>query len=257
MAHSRNLRTEFGKHSALYDEVRPTYPPELVDDVILFSRIPAEGSVLDIGCGPGRATILFGERGYNVLGVDLSPELIAIAQRNSSHRPNVQYIVGEFEDIELPISPFDLIISAQALHWIDPERGYKKIASTLKDSGTLAAFWNFEDYARDSVAVPVRELYRRHCPAFPHDLGSPTRYVEKLDTSALFKPIEIKEYRWDLAITRDDYIKLARTWAWVSSLPENKLERLSIYFEQLLKCEPEQLSIPYKTVLLTTNKKKN
>lgn len=250
----RELKTEFGKNSVLYDEARPSYPGSVVDDVIAISRVPDNGRVLDIGCGPGRATILFGERGYHVIGVDISPELIDIARQKSSNLTNVSYVVGEFETVDLPSESFNLIVAGQALHWIEPEVGYRRICDILEDSGTLAAFWNFENYEAGGLVAQVRGLYIEHCSSFPLDLGSPKRYIEKLDASELFKPTQLKTHYWNLELTKDQYVRLISTWSWVSSLPEEDSRRFFDDLSELLKDEPDNLSVPYKTVLLTTKK---
>ena len=253
--HPRELRTEFGKHSKLYDEARPSYPPLVIDEIITLSDIPENGRVLDIGCGPGRATLLFGERRYSVLGVDLSDEMLVRARQKSLHLLNIEYIVGEFEHISLPSEPFDLVIAAQALHWVDPDVGYRRICDALTDSGMLAAFWNFENYEREGLAVRVRELYAGHCPAFPLDLGSPQRYIDKLDVSGLFETPQVSTHYWDWELTRDTYVNLARSWAWVSSLPKEDSQSFLRDLSKVLEREPEKFTIPFKTVLLTTTKK--
>jgi len=243
-----HLKTEFGKNSLLYDEARPSYPSLVIDDIIKISGIPENGLVLDVGCGPGRAAILFGERGYRVVGVDISAEMVELARQKSSELPKVSYVVGEFEQADLPEDQFDLIVAGSSLHWIEPDQGYKKIADLLNDSGTLSAFWNFENYGIDGLAVTVSSLYREHCPAFPPDLGSPKRYIQKLDACGLFEPLQINTYFWNWELTKEKYIKLARSWAWVSSLPETGYRTFMNKLETLLKDQPEHL------VMLTTAK---
>jgi len=247
-------KTEFGKNSALYDEARPTYPQMLADNVIRISGVPDDGRVLDIGCGSGKATILFGERGYPILGVDFSEELVAIARQKSAHLPNISYLIGELEHVNLPRESFDLMVSGQALHWIKPG-GYEKIYGSLKDSGMLAAFWNFEDPEKSDLVLQVRELYLQHCPTFPPDLGSSKRFVKKIDASGLFEPVEINTYYWDCELSKDKYVKLANSWSWASSLPTEDLEELLTDISKLLEGKSENLSIPFRTVLLTTKKK--
>ena len=51
----------------LYDEVRPGYPEQLVEDVITLFRVPDGGRILEVGCGPGNGTRLFAERGYEMV----------------------------------------------------------------------------------------------------------------------------------------------------------------------------------------------
>ncbi|MCR4762027.1 MAG: class I SAM-dependent methyltransferase [Lachnospiraceae bacterium] len=42
--------------------------------------------VVDLGCGTGAITALLADRGYDVAGVDLSPEMLAVAQDKNRHR---------------------------------------------------------------------------------------------------------------------------------------------------------------------------
>lgn len=238
----------------MYDEARPGYPSSVIEDIIRISEIVDGGRVLDIGCGSGRATILFGKRGYQIIGVDLSKELVAIARQKSSEHQKVSYYVGEFEHVDLPSGKFDLITAGQALHWIEPEVGYNRIFNLLKESGTLAAFWNFENYEARSLAVQVRDLYREHCTFFPPDLGSPQRYLEKLDASGLFEPIKINTHYWNWELTKEKYIKLVRSYAWVSSLPNENSKHFLDDLARLLEDKPENITVPFKTILLTTKK---
>jgi SAM-dependent methyltransferase len=112
------------------------------NDVVTLSAIPAEGRILEIGCGTGQATIPFAQRGYKMICLDLGPALAAIAAQNCRPYPNVQIIVTSFEDFPATPDEFDLVISATAFHWIPAEIGYPKAARVLKDSGALAIFSN-------------------------------------------------------------------------------------------------------------------
>jgi SAM-dependent methyltransferase len=51
--------------------------------VLRAARVPSEGAFVDLGCGKGRACMLAVLHGFtNVIGVDYSPELCRIAERN-------------------------------------------------------------------------------------------------------------------------------------------------------------------------------
>ena len=56
------LRTIFDQTTLDYDEVRPGYPEELIEDVISISAISKDRRILEIGCGIGQATIPFAKR---------------------------------------------------------------------------------------------------------------------------------------------------------------------------------------------------
>jgi SAM-dependent methyltransferase len=57
------------------------------------------GLVADIGCGPGYVTHHLHELGMDATGIDLSPEMIAIARRDY---PDLHFEVGTMTDLDLP-----------------------------------------------------------------------------------------------------------------------------------------------------------
>src|SRR4051794_17975661 len=64
----------------------------------LLSRVPKTGSVLDIACGTGRFTAVLLNRGYQVTGVDVSPEMLAVARRQFGSQANLAALqVGDAE----------------------------------------------------------------------------------------------------------------------------------------------------------------
>ena len=133
MAFDNSRRTSFNKVARLYDEVRPGYPEQLVEDVLFLSEIPQDGRILEIGCGPGKATIPFAKRGYTMLCLELGKDLAALAAENCRFYPGVKIKNISFEDWPLQRAAFTLVISAQAFHWIPPEIGYAKAAASLRD----------------------------------------------------------------------------------------------------------------------------
>ncbi len=76
---------------------------ELVGDV-------REKEVLDIGCGDGRYSIVFGENGAKVTAIDLSPHQIAIAMQKHSH-PNINYSTGDVTSDIVEDNSIDLVFA--------------------------------------------------------------------------------------------------------------------------------------------------
>ncbi len=56
------------------------------------------GSVADVGCGPGYVTRHLHDLGVDAFGIDLSPEMIAIAKRDY---PDLRFEVGTMTDLDL------------------------------------------------------------------------------------------------------------------------------------------------------------
>src|SRR5512135_2313694 len=132
------LRSVFNEDAAAYDAIRPDYSPQLIEDVISFSQIPASGRIVEVGCGTGQATLPFAQRGYPLLCVDIGEEMLKVARQKLKAFPQVAFWRGAFEDWPLEAGTFDLIISATAFHWVVREVGFPKAAAALKPGGTLA-----------------------------------------------------------------------------------------------------------------------
>ena len=114
------LKTIFNTAPTLYEDVRPGYPAELIRDVIDLSGLEDNKRVLEIGCGTGKATRPFAERGYELVCLDIGADLIAVARESLKEFPNVSFVEQAFEEWESN-GKFDLIISATAFHWVDPK----------------------------------------------------------------------------------------------------------------------------------------
>lgn len=65
----------------------------------LVEQVGPGGAVADLGCGPGHVTAWLAERGVPVVGIDLSPEMVAVARRE---HPEVEFREGDL--LRLPAS---------------------------------------------------------------------------------------------------------------------------------------------------------
>lgn len=72
----RERAEAFGDDPVRYDRARPSYPDELVADLV--AEHPAR--VLDVGCGTGIASRLFRAPGRTVLGIEPDPRMAAVAR---------------------------------------------------------------------------------------------------------------------------------------------------------------------------------
>jgi SAM-dependent methyltransferase len=72
-----------------------------------------------------------------VVAVELGPSLASIARRNLADFPAARVEVSGFEEWPLPADPFDVVVSATALHWIDASVRFSKPARALKPGGVL------------------------------------------------------------------------------------------------------------------------
>lgn len=255
MTIDRRKRIAFEEVADLYDEVRPGYPDELVEDVIALSGLPADGRILEIGCGPGNATLAFARRGHRILGIELGERLAALAAKNCRAYPGVEIRNSSFEDWELEEAAFDLAISADAFHWVPPEVGYPKVARALKTSGSAAFFWNVPVDPATDWSRAIDEVYQTVAPG----LGNPDKaftaewlaaiITDNFVNSGCFGEVTIKHYAWSLPLSLDQHLKLLRTDSHHRGMDEATRERLFAGIRDVIERFGGRITRPQLAVL--------
>lgn len=106
------------------------------------ARVPASGRALDIGCGSGTQSVLLVEHGLDVVGVDLSPAAIRLAQqrfRSRSAKQHGRFICGDITELRDIGEPFDVILDRGCYHdaRLNDLAGYQKALGHLTRRGTI------------------------------------------------------------------------------------------------------------------------
>ena len=156
----------FNEIASEYDRNRPSYPDALVDQACEVAGIGAGDRVLEIGCGTGQLTRSLLARGLRVTALDPGARLIRIARENLNDAGDVDFVHARLEDVQLPGETYPAVFSASAIHWVDPDLGWRKIADTLAPGGTLALIQYFglqERRCADDQEALLSAL-RRHAP---------------------------------------------------------------------------------------------
>jgi SAM-dependent methyltransferase len=93
-------------------------------------------TVLDFGCGAGEEVIPLCQRGARVIGIDISPELIAIAQeRLRKYGVEAELRVGSAYETQLADKSVDVIFCMSLLHHLQIDRVKNEICRILKPDG--------------------------------------------------------------------------------------------------------------------------
>ncbi len=210
------LKTTFNTAATLYEEVRPGYPEELIQDVIGLSGLRSHSRILEIGCGTGKATHSFAERGYELVCLDIGADLIAVARERLKEFSNVSFVETAFEAWE-PEGKFNLIISATAFHWVDPKVRYLKASEVLKPKGFLAVFSNQHVRKDEGFFAESQSLYDKYYA--PLTENRPTHATNFPGVEAFQAPIK-RAYPWTQTYSSEQYIKLLGTYSGHIALPE-------------------------------------
>ena len=91
-------------HAGIYEMCKDDYPQMLAE----LEREPF-ADVLDVGCGTGAVIELLHEKypDAHYVGLDLTPDMIAVAQAKSLN--GCEFVVGDAEDLPFPANSFDAV----------------------------------------------------------------------------------------------------------------------------------------------------
>jgi SAM-dependent methyltransferase len=108
----------------------------------IFSLLPPPPArLLDLGCGTGWTSLFFARAGYRVVGVDLAPEMIRLANqsRDAAGLTNVSFVESDYENLP-NLGAFDCAVFFDSLHHADDEGlAVRRAFEALKPGGVCVA----------------------------------------------------------------------------------------------------------------------
>jgi 2-isopropylmalate synthase len=118
---------------------------------------PKEGEkILDIGCGDGILSLTIEKYGTEVVGIDLSENMVAKARENGLDARVMSVTDMPFD------REFDAVFSNAMLHWVkEPKLAVESIARALKSNGRFIA--EFGGYGNiSSIIKAMKEVFQKH-----------------------------------------------------------------------------------------------
>jgi SAM-dependent methyltransferase len=220
MTEFESLRTSFNDVADLYDEVRSGYQIEVINEIVAFADLPVTGRILEIGCGTGQITVPFALRGYPILALEPGAALAALAVRKCQPYENVKILRMSFEEWPVQFDSFDLVLSAQAFHWIEPYSGCEKAAKALHHGGSIALVWINDLSQGTSIYKSTRAIYDKFLPAQRSNDSARTTIHEILHCSKAFENVLEIRFPGEKTYPGSEYLKLMNTFSDHQRLPE-------------------------------------
>ncbi|MDG4839755.1 methyltransferase domain-containing protein [Micromonospora sp. WMMD967] len=126
-------------------------------------------TVIDMGCGSGRAVAELAERGAHAVGVDVDPEMIAVARERW---PAGEFRVGDATELPLPTGSATYYRADKVLHVLDdPERAVAEARRVLTPGGRAVLLG--QDWDLIAIDSDQPETTRRLVHAKADSLPSP------------------------------------------------------------------------------------
>jgi ubiquinone/menaquinone biosynthesis C-methylase UbiE len=96
--------------------------------------------VADVGAGEGAFALLLAERAVKVIAVDTSAKMIEVGREQALRHgvKNVEYRLGDMEELPIEDAAVDLVFFSQSLHHaLHPERALQEASRVLKPGGRI------------------------------------------------------------------------------------------------------------------------
>jgi SAM-dependent methyltransferase len=157
-----HFEPRFGHAAEAFNTYRPEYPAEIFQH-ILAHVWSSRGRAMDLGAGTGRATHNLVDHFSEVIAVEPDP---GMAEKLRAVEPRAIVRVTTAEDCAQPPASVDLIVIANALHWMEGPAVMKNIVRWLRSGGILAVIDPPFPRMTPSIRAIVRQEFEGHWNAF-------------------------------------------------------------------------------------------
>jgi len=253
------LASDFSGIAARYDSTRDLPQEHLLAcyaRLVEHGVLPARGVVLDAGCGTGQLSLPLAAQGYDVHGIDIAAEMIAIAQAKVQSEWHANYTVGDVRDIALDTHSIDAIVVSKLFQHIEDWKDACRELIRVARPGACIIQIN----ERGAFGNAVRRYFARRAD----ELGHAGRYLglnphKEAELRALMEVegcmairFDASDLRWVTDISYGEALRRLQDWlyaefwylpdavhrqlmtetsAWIEAQPEGRrtIERLSPY----------------------------
>jgi SAM-dependent methyltransferase len=248
----------FNEAAKYYDKYRPSYPLELINDLIEKAQLTNKSRILEIGAGSGKATELFVDKGLEMTCIEPGKDLVLEGKRKFKEK-NVRYYNCRFEEWEEKLGYYDFVISAQAFHWIPQPIGYRKCSNSLKDNKKIGLFWNYYTSNEGQVDKELKQLIDQYPIMYIASRDNIkdriNNTVSEIQRSGYFKKPLVLKYPWTQKYNIEEYIGFIKTGNGYLSLGTKEREIVEGRVKEIIDKNGGTIVRPYTCICYLADKK--
>ncbi len=223
-----------------YARVRPRYPSAAIDIALAWANLPPRAHILEIGAGPGLATLDFAQRGFSLTSIEPSLAACELARQACIAYASVSVIHSTFEAWPGGAKKFDGVLAATSFHWLNPETRCQKIAALLRPGAPLILLWNVPPQPDPEILQATAATYQRFAPHLGH-YEPPDQHLAALQIlekhileSGYFETFRSTHQAWALTYSVADYLALLSTLSPYMALEQTHQQALFCELELVL-----------------------
>ncbi len=155
--HKELLKKQFAAQARAHSKTVQFRRTENVAPMIDLAKTVGSDRVIDVATGWGFVPLAFAPLVASVTGVDLTPEMVALARKVASDRgvQNVEYVEGDAEDLRFGPGSFEIATSRFTFHHFgDPEKTLFEMKRVLTPDGRIVLY--------DYLAASDEKKAKRH-----------------------------------------------------------------------------------------------
>jgi len=175
-----------GDYAAVAEHIDQVPPAHLLAAV----GISPEHDVLDVATGTGNAALRAARTGAKVTGLDLTPELLVVAQaRARQARVELELIEGDAEDLPFPDASFDRVLSVFGIQFAPRhEVTAAELVRVCRPGGVIGLV----NWTPEGLIGQMFKVMGKYMPAPPSFASPPPKWGDEEHVRRLFAPYDLE-----------------------------------------------------------------